>query len=149
MLNYTILIDKVMNLGLDKINSNKEMNIDDLFKRAADGEERTVRIIIYQDNDKSHILWNGCLAHKNNQIVKIKTNNPTVTYLIAVSAWYRLVAQQNTFVDLYWSDKFDAEGDYFFRDIVVWKKFWQMYKDVIKLSFFERMMTEQKGNVYD
>ncbi|MHB8153600.1 MAG: hypothetical protein ACYDG3_11150 [Bacillati bacterium] len=149
MLNYNTIINKVMDIGLGKINNNPSMNIDALFREAANGEERTVRIIVYQDGDKSEILWDACLGHKEHKIVKVSTHKPTVTYYIAVSAWYRLIAQQNTFTDLYWSDKFDADGDYFFRDIVVWKKFWEQYRDVIKLTAIERMLTEQRGSVYD
>jgi hypothetical protein len=151
LLSYNKVIDKVMNIGLNRINNDPNMNVLELFKRASDNENRTVKIIIYDDpSDKEHpkdvfkdsrrILWSQGLAHKDGQIIKIDVAPYTVIYKITVSAWYRLIAQQNTFKDLYWSDKFDAEGDYFFRDLVVWNKFWEKYKNVVKLSSLEKIM---------
>jgi hypothetical protein len=146
MVDYFNLIDKVMDIGLDKIN-NSGMNIDELFRKAANGEERTVELVVYDDKDKDKILWHRCLAHNNNKLVKVQILRPTVTYKVSISAWYRLISQQNTFTDLYWSDQFEASGDYFLRDIIVWKKFWAIYKDYVHLSFFEKQLLHSRGDI--
>jgi len=155
MLEYSVVIEKVMNIGLDRINNNPEMKITELFKEATGGELRTVHIIVYDDpdngsrpkavfKDDGKILWHQGLAHRDGKIAKVSSPNYTVTYKITLSAWFRLISQQNTFRDLYWSDMFDAEGQYFFRDIVVWNRFWEQYKDVVKLSRLEKLMLVQK-----
>lgn len=152
---YSKVIDKVMQIGLERINNNPQMDIKKLFRIAANGEERTVKIVVYRDADNgaeskdqfensSQILWTQGLAHKNGKIVRINQPPYTVTYKITVSAWFRLIAQQNTFRDLYWSDKFSAEGEWMFRDLVVWDKFWNMYKDVVKLNSLEKLFLKDK-----
>jgi hypothetical protein len=147
-----------MSVGLDRINTNPEMDIDSLFREATRGDERTVRIIIYDDpenggrprdvfNNSTKILWSQGLAHENGKIIKINRPPYTVTYKLTVSAWFRLIAQQNTFKDLYWSDQFTADGEWFFRDMVVWNKFWERYKDVVKLNSLDKLLLRQKNEV--
>jgi hypothetical protein len=160
LLAYNAIIDKVMDIGLHRINDNPEMNIDELFKQATGGDERSVHIIVYNDPENGYkpksvfknpefIIWKQGLAHKDHKIVKVNLPKYTVTYKITLSAWYRLISQQNTFKDLYWSDMFDAEGDYFFRDLVIWGRFWEQYKDVVHLNKFEKTILRQKGDILE
>jgi len=156
MVEHSLVISKVMDIGLNRINNHPDIDIDEIFKTAANGEERTVKIVIYKDpedgenptktvfKDNTKIIWQQGLAHKDGMIVKFNSGTPTVIYKITVSAWFRLIAQQNTFTDLYWSDKLDASGQYFYRDLVVWNKFWQKYKDVVKLSTLEKLLVKDK-----
>lgn len=133
------------------------MDINTLFRKAADGEDRSVKILVYDDpdvslketpkivfQDNSRIIWGQGLAVRDGKIVKFDVLNPTVTYKVTVSAWYRLIAQQNTFTDLYWTDRIDASGEYFLRDIVVWNKFWEQYKDVVKLNIIDKALLKDK-----
>ena len=146
-----------MDIGLDKINNNADMNVDELFKKYTKGDERTVKIIVYDDPDDGQrprevfefnekILWSQGLAHRNGKIVKISLPEYTVIYKMTISAWFKLISQENTFRDLIWSDKIDTTGQWFFRDIVVWDKFWNTYKDIIKLNFIEKLLLRRKGD---
>jgi hypothetical protein len=141
---YGRVIKTVMDLGLRKINNTEDFDIDELFRKATNGDNRTVKIIIHDDKDKDNTLWSSGLCVKEGKILPIVLPKYTVTYKISLSSWYRLVTKQNTFTDLFWSGKLDAEGEFFARDIAVWKKFWDAYADNVVLSYLEKKILRPK-----
>lgn len=146
MSEYGIVISKIMDIGLNKINANEKMDIAELFDKATNGENRTVQIVVHEDDDKKDILWSSGLAVKDGKILKVILPKYTVTYKIPLSGWYRLIRKDNTFTDLYWSGLLDAEGDYFYRDIIVWKKFWDAYADTVVLSYLEKKILKPRDS---
>jgi hypothetical protein len=151
-------IQMVMELGLKRINDNPQIDVDKLFRRAANGEERTVLLKIYEDpasNESGRtvfcredkVVWSQGLAHRDHQIIRIqlpKETDYTVRYKLTASAWYRLITQQNTMRDLFWSNLQDAEGDFFVRDFIVWAKFWSEYAPMLKLNAVQRALMKDR-----
>jgi hypothetical protein len=151
-------IEAVMELGLKRINDSPQIDVDKLFRRAADGEERTVKLMIFEDPSSNEsgrtvfsrpdkVIWQQGLAHRDHKIIKIALETEdayTVRYKLTASAWYRLITQQNTMRDLFWSNLQDAEGDFFVRDFIVWSKFWAEYAPILKLNAIERAIMKDR-----
>lgn len=156
MLNKSSFIDRIMALGLEKINTTKDLDIQSLFKKATDGEKRTTRIIIYEDgymDNNEKILWDKQLSQDEktgNKIVITNPNNPTVTYKMTMSAWLWIASQKRSFRDVFWGSrgKMKAEGEFFIRDYHIWSKFWAMYRDIVKLNYFEKLVLKTDNDEY-
>jgi hypothetical protein len=143
-------IAKVMQMGVDTINN--ELDVGSIFKKEAEGEDRTVKFIIYQDGDvvgqlKDKLFEQGYHVNKG-RIDPVTLDSYTVTYKLGESTWISLITQRRQFRQLFWYGEMEAEGDYVLRDFMIWSHFFEQYSTKLKIPFMARtLLRPEKGVV--
>jgi hypothetical protein len=143
------LIGKVMQIGIDTVNN--ELDISNIFKLEAQGEDRTVEFSIYEDaganQELTSLLYQQGYHVINGRIESVTLQNYTVRYKLGESTWMSLITQRRTFRQLQWYGEMEAEGDYTLRDFIIWSRFFEIYGEKVKIPFLAKAMLKPAPGV--
>jgi hypothetical protein len=136
------LIAKVMQIGIDTVNN--ELDVENIFRLEAQGEDRTVEFLIYEDagvnQELTSLLFQQGYHVINGMIEPVTLSSYTVRYKLGESTWMSLITQRRTFRQLQWYGEMEAEGDYTLRDFMIWSHFFEVYGDQVKVPFLAKAM---------
>lgn len=145
----SIIITKVMSMGIDTINN--ELDVAAIFRQEAEGEDRTVEFLIYEDGQRSdergRLLFQQGYHVKDGKINPVSLKEYTVKYILGESTWISLITQRRSFRQLFWYGQLDVEGDYVVRDFMIWSKFFEVYGEKVKLPFIAKVALRPKAGV--
>jgi hypothetical protein len=144
------LIAKLMQMGVDTMNN--ELDVEGILRKEAEGEDRTVKFLIFADNerfiDSGRLLFSQGYHVVAGKITPVNLAGYTVTYKLNESTWISLITQRRSFRQLYWYGEMEAEGDYVLRDFMIWSRFFEQYGEKIKVPFAARaFLRPAKGAV--
>lgn len=143
--NRSSVINMAMNMGIDLIN--KQMDVPKIYEQMAQGEKRTSRIIIVDDDNSTVVLFDQCYGMIGNRFSTIDIKDPTVTYIVSESAWIQLLRKRRTFQDCYFAGAIDIVGNAWIRDLRIWSVFFDVFKEQVEIPGLASIMLRPKSGV--
>lgn len=141
----SLFIKTAMNMGVSLIN--KTLDVGAIYRDMAQGEHRTTRMIISDDDDQSIILFSADYDVIDGDMVEKPVNDPTVLFNISESAWIQIIKKNRTFSDAFFEGAIDVKGNNWIRDVRIWSLFFSLFKDNVDLPKMASILLHPRNGV--
>ncbi len=103
---------------------NQEQAISDVRKRFRIGEEqRSLKMSVVGVGDMYFIMGNHQILMPDN------VDKPTATVTMLEDTFIKLKTKKLTFDEAYWYSQMDIQGDFWLRDLVIFREVFRLYGD--------------------